>query len=990
MQICTKIKNWLRITIYFNTNSNGQGIVIISQTCAPLLSMRRFLPSRLAFPSLCLFLVLLQLPLFSSAQAATQASGRSVRLAEQAFSRGTPLPAWVEKSPELPPAVAGSALSARLFDLQYYVDDSSAMYLHRALVATDASSLGALGQHEVEFQPEYQQLNLHTLRVLRGGVVIDKLATADVRFLQRETSLDQGIYSGSVTAAIVTEDVRIGDTLEMEYTVTGQNPVFAGKFFNAAAWDAAMPVAQRRVSLNMPETRNIHARLVGGERGVQPVMSSLNRNGRRIMRFDGRALPQTLAEPYVPGDVVEYRFLQFSEFDNWRDVNRWALGLFATGDTSAALRDVLAPARAAKDKETAVAKVLEFVQNDIRYLSISLGENSHRPFPPEQVLQRRYGDCKDKSLLMVSMLRELGIEAYPVLVSTGQRIGLTRMLPSPLLFDHAIVRAVVNGKEYYFDPTRQGQYGPLNRMGQVHGGAEVLPIAEPTKALAVIGPVPQGSDLRSVRIERVVVKAMDKPVEMVVQSQYDGVGAEYGRVAFAGMNKEQIHKMYDGVLGERYPESTMIGEPEIRDDRMQNKLVVETRYRINNFFEKQTDGWVLRYLPSNMTGMFHVPGNAARQFPLSLPRGPGTSSYELSVELPDLFDGRYKDAANDYKSTAFNLNEAFSFKGRTASAKVLMQLNADRVPNTGVVEFLAGLKKFNGVLNGYFNIRKTDLKTAAIAAPPVPTTKPAAQPTSLPIAAVSNLPRPTRSLREQLEANLAATTRLIADADQLGQDAADPLCERGLVRAYLGKEAEAIDDGARAVRVRAQSGEVWKCRADIYFVAGKFKEGESDFSRAIARGSDTASAYLGKALSGLYQGKTAAARLDLAHASDKAEDAPARQQMALWQAITVWQEGKVPPASGAADTAASGWRQAALAMFESGQSPDQMLRLASRDGGATLDARLAEAYFYAGKYYQLKQDKSRARVYFRLAMEKGVLDSLYHTVSRHELARLGN
>ncbi|UUZ48405.1 hypothetical protein LP420_37270 [Massilia sp. B-10] len=77
-------------------------------------------------------------------------------------------------------------------------------------------------------------------------------------------------------------------------------------------------------------------------------------------------------------------------------------------------------------------------------------------------------------------------------------------------------------------------------------------------------------------------------------------------------------------------------------------------------------------------------------------------------------------------------------------------------------------------------------------------------------------------------------------------------------------------------------------------------------------------------------------------------------------------------------------------MFEQGQAPDQMLRLASRDAGASIDVRLAEAYFYAGKYYQLKQDKSRARAYFRLSMEKGVLNNLYHTVSRHELARLGN
>lgn len=905
-------------------------------------------------------------PLFASAadpQPAVQSSGRSVRMAEQAFTRGTPVPTWVDQIGVLPPAPAGTAASARLMDVQFRVDATSTVYAHRALVAGDSSSLGALGQYELEFQPEYQQLALHTLRIRRGAAVIDKLASADIRFLQRETSLDQGIYSGSVTAAIVTDDVRVGDTLEMQYSIIGQNPVFAGKFFDSAQWDSPAPIALRRVSVDMPETRMIHVRMIGGERGTPPAVSSVNRDGRRIVRYQAKALPAQIGEPYVPADVHSFRYLQLSEFDNWRDVNQWALGLFATGGAGPVPKDALAPARAAASKEAAVAKVLEFVQNDIRYLSISLGENSHRPFPPSQVLQRRYGDCKDKSLLMVTMLRELGIEAAPVLVSTGQRKGLDKMLPSPLLFDHAIVRVVVGGKEYYLDPTRRGQYGALEKMGQVHSGAQVLTIVPGAAGMSVVGPVPTAERLLSSRLERVTVSALDKPVEMLVQRSYDGYSAEEVRLALAGLNREQLRKAYDGVLGDRYPESTMIGEPVVKDDRVQNRVVVETTYRISNFFEERADGWQLRYVPSNLTELFYIPGNAVREHPFVIPHGPGLVNYELQVNLPDSFDAKYDDATQDYASAAFNVSETLSFKGHSAKVKAQLQLNSDRVAHNGVVEFLAGMKKYNSVLNGGMFIRKTDLRSAAVQV------------------------APRKSLKEQLEANLASTTRLIADADAAGQDASDSLCERGLLRAWLGQDKAAIEDGIRVVKLRAQAGESWKCSGDIHFAAGKFQEGERDFNRAIARGNDDAASWLGKGLSSFYLGKTASARIDFGHASEKAGDQPTRQQMALWLAIAAW------PAAGAAAPAADGavaqgWRQAALAMFSQGQSPDQMLRLASRDAGVGIDARLAEAYFYAGKYYQLKQDPMRARVYFRQAVEKGVLDNLYHTVARHELARM--
>ena len=401
-----------------------------------------------AWPVLLLS-ILVSHGVLSFASAATEApftpvaGMRSVQLAEAAFTRAVPFPAWVDSISQLPPAAKDSPLAIRLSDVQFHVGEQSAYYIHRALIANEASSVSALGQYEIAFQPDYQRVQLHRLRIVRGEQVIDKLASADIRFLQREMGLSQGVYSGAITAAIVTDDVRVGDTLEVAYTVLGQNPVFGGKFFDAAAWDSPAPVGLRRITLDMPEQRGISYRMQGGNLAIAPIEQ--RRNGRRILRFEARDLPAVVAEPYVPADVSTYRWIQFSELGSWKEVNQWAQGLFDVPAGGAAVKDALRAAGATGAPSQQVVKVLEFVQNEIRYLSLSMGESSHRPFPPAQVLQRRYGDCKDKSLLMVAMLRELGIVAEPVLVSTEMRKGLDRMLPSPLLFDHAIVRVHVDG-----------------------------------------------------------------------------------------------------------------------------------------------------------------------------------------------------------------------------------------------------------------------------------------------------------------------------------------------------------------------------------------------------------------------------------------------------------------------------------------------------------------------------------------------------------------
>ncbi|NVD69385.1 DUF3857 domain-containing protein [Duganella sp. BJB1802] len=909
------------------------------------------------FLACCLSASILAAP--ASAQQAAAASPRSVQVAENAFTRGDAVPAWVDQVRTIPTAAKAGPLSIRLADVQFHVADQPTVYAHRALTANEASSLSALGQYEISFQPDYQRVQLHSLRILRGGQVIDQLKTADIRFLQRETSLDQGLYSGTITAAIVTEDVRVGDTLELAYSVIGQNPVFGGKFFEAASWDSAAPVGLRRISIDMPEQRTIHHRTIGQGAALKPV--EIIRDGRRVLRFETGDMPALLGEPYVPSDVQAYRWIQFSEFNRWSDVNQWALHLFDAPSGGAAVAEALKGARKAATPQEKVAKVLEFVQNDIRYLSLSLGENSHRPYPPAQVLQRRYGDCKDKTLLMVSMLRELGIDAQPVLVSTYFKKGLDQMLPSPTLFDHAIVRARVQGQTYYFDPTRLGQYGLLDRMGQVHGGAQVLAIAPDTNALESI-PVPADPALYTdQRTEQVAVTALDQPVELKAHIEFAGAQAEGMRVQLASMSAQQIAKAYEAYMGRRYADFSMLAAPQVSDDRVNNRLAVDVRYRINKFFEKDEQGWLMRYKASNMVEQFYVPDVAKRELPLSVPTYPAVHNYDFTVTLPEQFDAHYNPSQSAVNNGAFTLNEVLSFSGRVAQARLRLNINADRVAPQDMVAFVDAARKMGDKLQGSLYVRSNTIKAAAA-------------------------PNFKEQVQTRIDATLKATNRVLADAALTGQDAGGAWCERARARAWLGQYADALKDAAKAVQ-QNDSQENLLCRGEVNFAAGNFKDSSADFARAIALGAGDTTTWLRKGWADLYLGNKRDALNDLSRAGKAADNPLLQVRSQIWQAMLGAPSDKVAQAGGeqAQDEA---WLSAALEMFQSRQAPDQMLRLASREGANGLELRLVEAYFYAGKSYLLAQDKLRARVYFQRAVDKGALQSAYHQLARLELARL--
>lgn len=136
--------------------------------------------------------------------------------------------------------------------------------------------------------------------------------------------------------------------------------------------------------------------------------------------------------------------------------------------------------------------VAGFVQQDIRYVAIELGVGGYQPHPAAEVFAHRYGDCKDKATLVRSMLRELGIDSYEVVIYT-ERGAVTPQTPAHQGFNHAILAiklpegladpsliATIDypklGKLLFFDPTNDLiPFGQLPGYLQANYGLLVMP-----------------------------------------------------------------------------------------------------------------------------------------------------------------------------------------------------------------------------------------------------------------------------------------------------------------------------------------------------------------------------------------------------------------------------------------------------------------------------------------------------------------------------------
>jgi hypothetical protein len=169
-------------------------------------------------------------------------------------------------------------------------------------------------------------------------------------------------------------------------------------------------------------------------------------------------------------------------FQNWRELGTWYLSLARDrGTASDEIKKKVAELTASQATTLGKIQALaSFVQTDIRYVAIELGIGNLQPHSAADSFAHRYGDCKDKVTLLSSMLKEIGIESYYVLVNTT-RGAVTSAAPLDLDFNHVIIAIQLPpdiqdpillatrqhtrlGRLLLFDPT-----DPFSPLGQIPG-----------------------------------------------------------------------------------------------------------------------------------------------------------------------------------------------------------------------------------------------------------------------------------------------------------------------------------------------------------------------------------------------------------------------------------------------------------------------------------------------------------------------------------------
>ncbi|MGV3541068.1 MAG: DUF3857 domain-containing protein, partial [Rufibacter sp.] len=581
----------------------------------------------------------------------------------QVMAAGKPVatgsePVWVLKTQfrdkAKPAGAKNNASDGYLYllkDAQEHVGEKTRYYHYSRKIVTDAG-LQYGSEIGVQYDPDYEKLVFHRIVIHRDGQVLNRLVPKEFKVVQQEKDRERFIYDNSLTALISLTDVRVGDVIDYSFSVIGENPIhpkYAGYF----GLSGAEETDQVLVRVLTPANRPLRYKLYNTAQKIQEI-----RQPNLIeYRWAGNQVPGRSPEDHLPSWYSPYGYVWFTEYTSWEQVNEWAQRLYALPAVkNAKLQEKIEEIKENDGSdEGRITAAVKFVQNEVRYLGNEGGIYGYQPQDPGVVFTRRYGDCKDKALLLCYMLEQMNISAFPVLVNTEVRQELAKELPSPYAFNHCVVKVQLLGKALFYDATISHQGGDHETI-YFPNYALGLVIKPGTRALEKL-PVTANAKIET--FEEYFMGRVEDEVLYNVRTSLHGIEADQARDYFASTSQAEIEKNYLNFYASYFPAIKTENELLINDLPESNDFTIYENYRIPEFWQQTENSsetvWKAEFYPFSLLTKLVVPTTKLRTMPLALDF-PTNQVHTIKIHLPshynvDESETEYKDKSIYFKQT---------------------------------------------------------------------------------------------------------------------------------------------------------------------------------------------------------------------------------------------------------------------------------------------------------------------------------------------------
>ena len=545
---------------------------------------------------------------------------------------------------------------------------------------------------QTEYDSTFEKIELEYARLIKPDGEVVYVGQKHIRDVSKY--LNFPLYSNVRVHIISVPEITEGAVLDYKIKIYRNQLVNKKDFSTSYTLQTAEPIISCRFNISIPESRRLNIKLINQAYNIPGAdlnpKVSLDKN-KKVYAWEFKNIPQIIPEPQMPALSEVNPTMLISTFNSWDEVYQWWWVL---------AKDKMKAGQAIKDKVTQLTlglkterekaqAIYNFCAKAVRYVAVEYGQAGHEPHPASEIFRNKYGDCKDKAILLVTMLKEAGLKAHPVLISTKDENNLEEDFPTTQ-FNHAIAAVELEGNYIFLDATAE---------------------------TCSFGDLPAGDQARKVLVFKDDgCKIMETPLlpaknnliqeELKIQAGRDGLIAAEKKVLTAGFYDQGRRywliytppKLIEETLKEKIQEVSVGAKLEnynVENAQDLNKpTVLDYKFKGEDYFIIAGDIYIL---PQLSTVNASLTAKETRRYPIDfdiLDRFEKT----VQIKVPDNLKIKFMPQSLEKDSPWLKVKEEYSFEAGTIyfkETKELKKISVSLSEYRDFKKFMEDLAKFS-------------------------------------------------------------------------------------------------------------------------------------------------------------------------------------------------------------------------------------------------------------------------------------------------------
>ena len=341
-------------------------------------------------------------------------------------------------------------------------------HFYNAIYIADESAVKDYSKMISQFNSHYQEKQIDFARVITPeGKVIEMQADA----ITLVTSNNGDYFDEGKQYEFALPQLRAGSIIEYQATTQQIKPFIENEWFSSISfhfvkflpsinWLRIDPVLETKNTLTLPKTTEIS--IVNHNIEITPKLTETAKTKTYSWQTSNQTGIELEMEMPSLDDILPS--IHLSTIKEWRTVNQWFNTLYLP--TQKADQSIVELAQSlfkdGMNEREKIKAVFDYMQKNVRYIGAHVNRGGYKPHLASEVLSQAYGDCKDQTVLIIALLKQADIAAYPALINSYPGAKFNDDLPM-LNFDHMITYIETKTAKYWLDTSGQtGTFPGIN------------------------------------------------------------------------------------------------------------------------------------------------------------------------------------------------------------------------------------------------------------------------------------------------------------------------------------------------------------------------------------------------------------------------------------------------------------------------------------------------------------------------------------------------